>query len=248
MTNSWTDFRIKQHKIAADLCCQIMESAFDLIRNNQEISEYEVQQFIVKQYAKNNMVSDGDPPIVAFRENTSFVHYFPEEATAKKLTDNTLIMIDLWARLDEKDAPFADITWMAWHGGEIPADIQKGFDVTLLSRNKGLEFIKGKLIMGEVIFNKDLGDATEYVIMASGLQDFIPHAYGHSLGTTSCHGNLGVIHGRSETNLLNQVGYTIEPGIYIEGKYGFRSEIDFYIKNGQHLIVTTAVQKDLVRV
>lgn len=248
MSVGWTKKQISQYKTAADLLCKIMEQTFDFIRQNPTVTEYDVQQFIQSKYKQYGMVEDVDPPIVAFRESTANVHYFPEEATALTLTYNTLIMIDIWARLNESGAPFADITWMAWHGGEVPAEIQKGFDIILKSRDVGMDFIRNKLTANETIWNKDLGKATEEVTLSSDIQDLIPHAYGHSLGTTSCHGNLGVIHGKSETSLLKQVGYTMEPGIYIDGKYGFRSEIDFYVTENGNLEITTKVQRKLERV
>jgi Xaa-Pro aminopeptidase len=212
------------------------------------VTEYEVQQFILDKYNDNDMVTENDPPIVAFRENTSFVHYFPEKATAKKLENNSLIMIDIWAKMDHPDVPFADITWMAWHGGEVPTEIQKGFDIILKSRDKGLEFIKKKLAKRETIQNKDLGKAMEKITLSSDLQNFVPHAYGHSLGTTSCHGKLGVIHSKGETHILNRLGYTIEPGIYVDKKCGFRSEIDFYVDKDGKLEITTGIQRKLEKV
>jgi len=247
MQKSWTDEQIYQHQKAADLCCQVMDECFKLMKLKNGIGEHEVQQFILDRFSENDLVMDGDMPIVAFRENTSFVHYYPEEATAKVLEPNSLIMIDLWARLDESNAPYADITWMAWYGGEVPAEIQAGFDNVIQSRDKGLDFIQAKLSANQPIKNSELGEATEKVTLSSHLQDLVPHAYGHSLGTTSCHGNLGVIHSKSTTSIIDKVGYTIEPGIYIDGKYGFRSEIDFYTDSDK-IVVTTKIQKELVRI
>jgi len=251
MTNTdkqWTDEQIAQHKTAADLLCEIMNQAFEFIRQNSNVTEYEVQQFILGQYSSNGMITESDPPIVAFRESTANVHYFPQEKTALTLEANSLIMIDIWAKMNHPNAPYADITWMAWHGGEVPAEIQKGFDIVLKSRDVGMDFIREKLAVGETIMNSELGKATEGITLSSDIQDLIPHAYGHSLGTTSCHGNLGVIYGRSETEMYKQVGYTMEPGIYIEGKYGFRSEIDFYVDKNSKLEITTEVQRELEKV
>lgn len=244
----WTDEQIFQHKTAAVLLCEIMDEAFEFIRQNSSVTEYEVQQFILDKYNDNEMTTENDPPIVAFRESTANVHYFPKKETALMLKPDSLIMIDIWAKMDHPDAPFADITWMAWHGGEVPAEIQNGFDTILKSRDMGVEFIKKKLSIAEVIHNNDLGKAMEDITMSSDLQDFVPHAYGHSLGTTSCHGKLGVVYSKSETSIINQVGYTIEPGIYIDGKYGFRSEIDFLIDEDGKLDITTGVQTKLERV
>lgn len=244
---NWSDKQVVQHETAAKLLVKIMHECFDLMRHTPEISEYDVQKYILKKYKEYGMVSDKDTPIVAFRENTAFVHYFPKKSSAKNLSNDSLVMIDIWARLDETDAPYADITWMAWKGNEMPAEIKKAFDIVIKSRDIGMEFIRDKLAQGIEIVNKELGLATEEITLSSDIQEFIPHAYGHSLGTTSCHGNLGVIHGKSGTMLLDKVGYTMEPGIYIEGRYGFRSEIDFYVTNGK-LVITTDVQNEIVRI
>lgn len=241
----WSKAQIKQHQIAADLLCRIMDETFEFIRSNPEITEYEVQQYIVAKLKENDMVEDADPPIVAFRQNTSFVHYFPVEKTAKKLEQNSLIMIDIWARLNQPDAPFADITWMAWHGGEIPTEIQKGFDIIVKSRDSCVDYLK-KNSKKDVLWNKDIAKSMEDIVLESGLQDFLPHSFGHSLGTSSVHGKHGIILQNSKSSLPENVGYTIEPGIYIENKYGFRSEIDFYVSQDKELVVTTAVQEKLV--
>ena len=46
--------------------------------------------------------------------------------------------------------------------------------------------------------------------------------------------------------LVNQ-GYTIEPGIYIKGEFGVRSEIDFYIDKSGKVVVTTGLEKNIIR-
>jgi Xaa-Pro dipeptidase len=248
VNQGWTDEQISQHKAAAILLCEIMDVAFEFMRQNSTVTEYEVQQFILGKFNDGDMITEKDPPIVAFRESTANVHYFPKKSTALMLRPDSLIMIDIWAKMNHPDAPYADITWMAWHGGEVPAEIQKGFDIILESRDIGLEFIKNKLVKGKMIQNNELGKSMEDITMSSDIQDFVPHAYGHSLGTTSCHGKLGVIHSKSQISVINQVGYTIEPGIYIEGKYGFRSEVDFYIDKNRRLGISTIIQRKLERV
>lgn len=246
MNKTWTARQVKQHRSAAELCIKIMHESFKLIGSNLSISEYEVQKFIILKYKEYGMVSDNDPPIVAFRENTSFVHYFPEEHTSKRLENNSLIMIDLWARLDEKDAPYADITWMAWHGGAIPSEIQKGFDTILESRDSCVKYMQDSLNLGNNnLLNKDIAKSMEGIVLNSGLQDFLPHSFGHSLGLTSCHGIHGIFLQTSRSSLFRNMGYTIEPGIYIEGEYGFRSEIDFYIDKNDKLIISTEPQTEM---
>jgi Xaa-Pro aminopeptidase len=44
------------------------------------------------------------------------------------------------------------------------------------------------------------------------------------------------------------VGYTIEPGIYLKNKFGVRSEIDFYINEKNRVVITTKVQREILKV
>jgi Xaa-Pro aminopeptidase len=243
---NWTKEQIDQHKKAARLLCEIKDEIFQLMRENKTITEYEVQDFIMARFKEKNLRTDPDTPIVAFRENTSYVHYFPEKESAIALKPNSLIMVDIWARLNEKNAPFADITWMAWYGDEIPEDVQKGFQTIISSRDNCLTYIKQALKTGIKLKNRELSRSMTRVVLDSGMQDFIPHGYGHSLGTTTCHGKKGRFLDNSKLFTLKNIAYTIEPGIYVENKFGFRSEIDFYIDDKGKLNVTTEVQKELV--
>ena len=245
---SWTTQQIRQHREAARQLCEIKDETFKIMRKNPAISEHEVAGFILDEFKKRNLKTDPDIPIVAFRENTSFVHYFPKRGADKKLKPESLIMLDIWARVDEKGAPFADITWMAWHGGDIPADIQKGFRAVITSRDNGLGYIEDVLKREFRVKNSKLARAMNGVVLSSGMQDFIPHGFGHSLGTTTCHGRRGRFLEGSKSFVQENIAYTIEPGIYVENKFGFRSEIDFYVDENNRLNITTEVQREIVRI
>ena len=59
--------------------------------------------------------------------------------------------------------------------------------------------------------------------------------------------DLGYVCDENLEPLLTNLGYTIEPGIYIDEEIGMRSEIDFYISNSLELIVTSPMQKTFVK-
>src|SRR3989344_5378764 len=114
-----TQQEIKKHKVAAKGVGAIKDRAFSLIsRNLGMISEYEVQEFILSEYKKEGMVTlrsdkkyvpERHPPqIVAVNENTANPHYFPQKRKSKIIKGNDLILLDIWARLNEENAPFAD--------------------------------------------------------------------------------------------------------------------------------------------
>ena len=47
--------------------------------------------------------------------------------------------------------------------------------------------------------------------------------------------------------LIAGTGFTIEPGIYIPGEFGMRTEIDVFVAP-EGPVATTEIQRDLVRV
>ena len=74
------------------------------------------------------------------------------------------------------------------------------------------------------------------------------HNTGHSLGMSKAHGRNGRLGHKYNKDLIRNMGYTIEPGIYFKNKFGIRSEIDFYISSNMKLVITTDVQKNILKI
>jgi Xaa-Pro dipeptidase len=45
---------------------------------------------------------------------------------------------------------------------------------------------------------------------------------------------------------VDGVGFSIEPGIYIPGEIGMRTEVNAYLRDGRVVITPTEYQKDLL--
>lgn len=136
----WTDKQIKDHETAAELLTKTKDVTFNYIRNNRTVSEYDIQQFILKKFRELNLVTDKDPPIVAFNKNSATPEFYPK-IDSERLKPDTFILIDIWAKLNKKNAPFADITWVAFFGDKVPSDIEHVFNVVTKARNEALENI-----------------------------------------------------------------------------------------------------------
>ena len=244
---NWNNQQIQNHEQAVKLLDIIKDNAFALIKNTPQITEYQVQQFIKEEFNNNNLITDRDNAIVAFKENTGFVHYYPTE-DCKKLEPESLIMIDLWARIDDENTPFADITWVAYHGNQINHEILKVFVLVVKARDAAIKFIRKSLKAKRLPVGKEIDDMTRKVIVGAGYGDKFTHTTGHSLGYDSPHGKEFGLNWKNVHPLQKNLGYTIEPGIYFEGKFGIRSEIDFYIDNNLELIITSKVQKELIKI
>lgn len=239
----WTKKQIENHIKAGQILGKIVSKVFDFIKNNKDCYEYDVQQFILKQFKQHKIKTDRSP-IVAFRDNTQYVHYYPSQYS-RKLKSESLIMIDLWGRLNKKSAPFADITLMGYHGKKIPAEVIRVFNVVKQARDKAVGYLKKCLKKGKMPTGFAVDKVARDFIKKEGYGDNFIHGLGHPLGFTAPHGTGVRLSPKFKKPLRKLVGYTIEPGVYLKNKFGIRSEIDFCIDNENRVVITTEVQKKI---
>jgi Xaa-Pro aminopeptidase len=245
---AWTKEQIDGHESAARKLSIIMDSTFIcLSKNKKQISEYEVQQFVISQFKASGLVSDSEPPIVAFGKNTQHVHYFPSESNCSKLKEGDLVMIDIWAREDKAGMPFADITFMGFVGYNLTAEEREAFKLVIRARDNAICFIKEKLRDGNLPILEDIDLEVRKVFRRHEVETNFLHTTGHSLGFNQAHGDRsGVIGLKNKNRLSINQGYTIEPGLYFQSNFGVRSEIDFYINDNMDFVLTSNLQKSLI--
>ncbi len=242
----WTKEQIEDHKKIAQILNKIKDSTFEYIKNSIKLSEYDVQQFILNKFQEYNIKTDHDLPIVAFNKNTSKVHYFPS-VKSRYLKEGDLILIDLWGKFKHLKSPFADITWMAYKGENIPKEANKVWDLVKTIRNKIIFLIKNDLQNGAIPSGYKLNKITRDFMIKNDFDKNENFYTGHLLGTYSAHGNKANISLSNKKSLLKNQGYSIEPGIYISNKFGIRSEINFFISNENEPVLTTKLQNKIIK-
>jgi Xaa-Pro aminopeptidase len=95
----------------------------------------------------------------------------------------------------------------------------------------------------------DVDDAARRVIAERGFGDRFIHRTGHSIDPRSLHGagpHLDNLETREERVLLPGVGFSIEPGIYLPGEFGMRSEVNVFLGEGDAVVTPGTVQSELV--
>lgn len=247
----WTKVQIINHQEAARRLKKIVDLSFDYIRQNKkDVTEKNIQAFIYEKIKEYDLVIDKTPVIVAFGKNSADPHYHPTAKLNRKLKFGDIIMIDVWARINKKGAPFADITWMGFYGKDVFQKIRKVFDIVIGARDEGIKFIKKELknksASQKIPLGKEIDKAVRDYIHVHGYGDKFIHGTGHSLGLHGPHGSLRKIRINAHKPLHKNVAYTIEPGIYLEGEFGMRSEVDFYITADFKFILTTDLQKKII--
>jgi Xaa-Pro aminopeptidase len=250
---AWKSSVIRDHKEAAVRLTKIAQDAFEYLGEHPRATEGEVKDFILKEFRRRGLVMDKPfrTPIVGFGSNSTDPHYRPVPG-ARRLRPGTIVMIDVWGRLQGKHKPYADITWMGYYGGpgnrKAPKEMQKVFDAVLAARDTCFELVHRGARRGALPVGSIADEAANAVIRKRGYGKFIRHSTGHVLGFASPHGNGRNLNRKNKHPLLKNFGYTIEPGIYIKGRFGVRSEMNFYVDASGKVVVTTPLQRRLVMI
>jgi Xaa-Pro aminopeptidase len=182
----WTREQFNDHIKAVKFLEKIKDETFRLIGKNKNVSEYEVSRFVLGRFKFYNIIT-WQEPIVAFRENTQYVHYFPSQYL-KKLKPKILIMLDIWGKLKKKNAPFADLTFVAYYGQTIPVKYKNYFKIVAEARDEAVLFLKNKFREKAVPSGRDVDSAARNLISKNGHGDKFLHGLGHTLGLHNPHG------------------------------------------------------------
>jgi len=229
----------------------IKNRAFVFIRKNiGKASEYDVNRFILSEFKKEGMITQKEYPaqIIGFGKNTSMVHYYPKVGNSKTAEKDNLVLIDIWAKLDEKDAPFADITWMGYTGKDIPKEFREAFKLVGGARNEVIKFLNNGLKNKKLPKSVEIEKSARNYFDKFGVEKFFTHGVGHSLGITQDHGTYFRFSKKSKSKLKLDVPFTIEPGLYFKNRFGVRSEINCYITSSYKLVMTTEIQKEIIKI
>ncbi len=87
------------------------------------------------------------------------------------------------------------------------------------------------------------------MIRDAGFGEYFTHRTGHSIDARELHGsgpNLDNLESREERLLIPGVAFSIEPGIYIPGRIGVRSEVNVYLVDGRAVVTPADYQRELI--
>jgi Xaa-Pro aminopeptidase len=210
------------------------------------VDEMAVHDWILEQFRGARMVTDSGP-IVGVNAHAGDPHYEPSAATSSPIRAGDFVLLDMWAKLDEADAIYYDITWTGFCG-EPPARIREVFEIVRDARDRAIETVRAAVSAGREIRGFEVDDAARSYIRSRGYADRFVHRTGHSIGT-EVHGtgaNMDNLETHDERRVLPGSLFSIEPGIYLED-FGVRSEVNVFV--GPHSAGTTGeVQRELVRI
>jgi Xaa-Pro aminopeptidase len=143
---------------------------------------------------------------------------------------------------------YADQTWMASLG--TPSDrTQSVWKAVRDARDAALELLRARAASRTPVRGADADDAARRVIESRGFGEYFTHRTGHSIDAHDLHGsgpNLDNLETREERLIFPGIGFSVEPGIYIAGEIGVRSEVNCCFLDGELLVTPDAYQRDLM--
>jgi Xaa-Pro dipeptidase len=245
----WSDAAYQTHKVASEKLYEIKDRAFDLVRERmragQPLTEFEVQDKMVEWFKSEGLTSH-DAPNVSAQENAGNPHYHPSREHSRRINRDELVLIDLWGKLSDPGAVFADITWVGFTGETVPSEFATAFAAITAGRDAAIDLVETAIRDGRDLRGYEVDQACRGVIERAGFGPQFIHRTGHSLGR-EVHGD-GVHMDDYETHddrrLIPGTGFTIEPGVYTD-KFGLRTEINMYVSE-RKATVTGPRQSEIV--
>ena len=251
--SAWTDEQLAMHDEAARGLYESVHKAFDeigrRIRAGESTTEYGIQQFILGCFNDLGLMT-ADPPIVAANANSAMPHYGPTRDKHSPIHAGDFVLIDLWAKCERPGAVYADITWTSVVGASVPDDVNKVFTVVRDARDAATMFVKEAFSAGRTIHGWEVDDVCRGVIQAQGYGEYFIHRTGHNIHT-EVHGNganIDNLETRDGRELIPRTCFSIEPGIYLEGRFGVRSEIDVYVSEKEARVTGGEPQREVVAI
>ena len=238
-----TDASIKQQKIIIEAFAEIKRRMVADIPT----TEVDIQNFMMKRLGEVGL--QPSPMIVAVNANAASPHYFPTKDRNSPIKRGDLVLIDTVTKVPQKGAPATDLTWVGFVGETVPDEYVKVWNIVRDARDAAFKFVQDSFKAGKQIKGADVDDVARGIISKAGYADQFLHRTGHSLGEEG-HGNganIDNLETRDTRRLIPMTAFSIEPGIYLAGKFGIRSEIDVYVTEN-NASITSPHQREIIAI
>jgi Xaa-Pro dipeptidase len=246
----WTPAQKQSHIEASDKTHRIIMEAFAeiarRIRADEPVTEYDIQQFIVRRWDEEGLIPE--PGIVAVNANSANPHYAPTREVTLPIKRGDFVLIDIASKLKKPGAVFTDQTWTGYVGETVPEEFTRIFNIVREARDSAVEFVRKNVRAGKFVRGAEIDDVARGVIQRAGYGEQFTHRTGHSIGEEG-HGNgvnIDNFETRDSRRLIPGIAFSIEPGIYLEGKFGVRSEIDVYVAEKDVEVTGQPIQTAIV--
>ncbi|MBU0727934.1 Xaa-Pro peptidase family protein [bacterium] len=207
---------------------KIMEKTLADFRKTMRVGqgEEEMSWKLLSIAKKNGAEGFSFPPIICFGKNTADVHHQVEN---NKLKKGEKVLVDFGIKYKNYCTDMTRVFYLYKSKGN--GIEQKMYSTVFEANRAAIRAIK----VGEKF--SDIDKAARSVIKKAGYGKYFGHATGHGIGL-KVHEHPAVSEASNEVVEPGMV-FTIEPGIYIEGKGGIRIENMLYVSQKGKVEVLT---------
>jgi Xaa-Pro dipeptidase len=245
----WTAPQLEAHLEAGRRVDRIRAAAFarvsDAVLAGTRVTEWEMQQFILARFREEGLFTDHGPD-VAVNANASNPHYEPKQDACSEIRSGDLVLMDMWAKFDQPDGVYYDITWTGYCGAAPPSEIENVFAIVRDARDKAIRCVMDSAERHRPLRGFEVDDAARSHIRDAGFGEYFFHRTGHSIGA-EVHGtgaNMDNLETHDERKVIPWTCFSIEPGIYLP-KFGIRSEVNVFVDD-HRARVTGEIQERLL--
>ncbi len=243
----WSEEQLRDHvesaEILVDVARRAFERAADAIRSGSPTTEGALSDWIRAELSAKGLTELPDC-IVAVGRTASDPHYAPAGA-GETIERGELLLIDLWA--GRPGSVPADQTWMGMMGASVDERTQEIWEAVRDARDAAVRFLRERFDAGEAVRGFEVDDVSRGLIEERGYGKYFVHRTGHSIDTV-LHGsgpNLDNLETRDDRLIIPGVGFSVEPGIYLLGDIGVRSEINVHWSEDGPLVTPGEIQREI---
>src|SRR2546427_3663444 len=153
-----------------------------------------------------------------------------------------------WAKTRPRASSPGHLPWPGYVGEPAPPRHAEIFAIVASARDAAIAFVQREVRAGRFPQGGDVDDVCRRMIRQAGYEDRFIHRTGHSIGE-EVHGNganIDNLETRDGRRLLPHTCFSIEPGIYLPGEFGIRSEVDVYLTETDALVTGVPIQTAIV--
>ncbi|MCY3854378.1 MAG: M24 family metallopeptidase [Thaumarchaeota archaeon] len=205
-----------------------IDNLFEMCTNEVHIgqTEFELQSILMCKAMQQKMFDTGykfttNPLIIASGPNSAFPH---SQITNRKFKKGDLIVVDLTLRYK---GYISDAT-RTFGLGKISNKAKEIYDIVKISQSKGIDKVQDGIMCSSI------DSVCRKYIQSCGYEKFFIHSTGHGIGI-DVHES-PIISTNNNEKLDSNMVITIEPGIYLPGKFGVRIEDSLIVDNPNTLL------------
>jgi Xaa-Pro dipeptidase len=243
----WSQQELADHHFAAEILADVARSTLrQAIGETGALTETALQARVIAALEGRGLVLN-EPPIVGFGPNSAKPHYEPHPGKDAVLRPGDLVLLDLWAGRS-LETVFADQTWIGFAGTHLPPQVAEVWRTVRRARDAAIDAIRKASAEHRSIAGYEADQAARAVVSAAGYGDAFVHRTGHSIDR-DLHGSgphLDDYETHDDRVLLPGVGFSVEPGIYLAGGFGIRSEVNVFMDRSGPVVTPREPQQEVI--